>query len=1345
MAIRYIGNPAGTQDGTSVANRAPWSALNTMVQGAGAGGEVRVVNDGTEISVNSAVNLNQGGTTGNRVRIHGVALDGSTKSLPVITGNRTHPWPTTAEGAMAASDGNGIITFSTGASHLEFYDLKFKACNITLLVNNSAQVSDIVLGYAGLLDTASHDDMLAFRSTYTRWLRGTSAAISAAAAYKTAVLGRRPTAGTYENAIVFENVNRGFDVGLSSAAGWKADGTGEPARLTGFRWVGGTITTCTRGALRIRGESSDAIIQDVRLDANYARDRANSFCQGFECNGYSQDNDGINIISRTTNVHFIRVQADKCWNNDINGGYTNGDGFTSERENDNLTYSCCQGYDNHDGCIDSKATDLILFNPVAVYGRRLLRLWGQADVYDMDLTDISVDRGGGSRAMVFSYQSDMVRLNSGTATFSPGWNPGGVTGNFTFFAENHALVCVGTGVTVTGRPSNVSLLYGTSGGQTVSFDPSDTANPTITSNGTFNMTEGGGVTYTPTANKTIRVYFDSPAGADDDIASIAYTHKFVTLPTLFYDDPQDADENNVYVIKLRAYTPQGGTAAQTMNVTVVAATITPPDIVARMTAAGSPPPTPALEAAYEAATATLASTRVYLKLNALQFTTHSDFASRVSWTPNSDNVTALASNQGRPLPTFIGGLGYKAYSGQWCYFNAAKNKWSADNLSIFMWSEGVGTGAIFGQPRIGFASVGNDLRVYPNSAGYVTVPDAFDSEGFIVASLEGNELKTYVDAELAQTNTVAHGTTIPTGSTRYGAMSDVSGVAPNPIKMGGWGSSLTAAEVETLWEVAQDINAAVVDYFAGLPPQPVTSPTLLGVVTEFEPVNVVAGAYNRAGVTLSYKVKIDGVQVATSLPFTIPGGSANKAFVIEEYATDAGGTSPANATQVYTIQVPPPSYFFAPSAQGSGNGSTPANAAVYTQMPTFVAAHPNSFMRLRADLGEYDHAGTLAFTSGDFTLNSYHPTDPTAKAIIRGDRANPYTAGAANGVHGLAIGADNIAIRNIDFRDLQYAIYSTLGLNGLTIEDCAGENVYRFFEGTTSRSHSNVYLRRNSVVGIERQFCRFGGGLHTFAIEDNFVDVDFVEDESFPSPIQLGGGSNGTGLSNGALRGNISKNVHFEIPGGYWNGDNFEIDDNGLVSGSPQEILFEDCEGDYATDANFDFKGVGAEGVGYSVKLLNCRGKNAKRGVKIFGGPHVLEGHVSEQLVNHGGTGNTNHYGVYRDGSVATFNNCSADNSGNVVFQIEQPNCRLYVNGGSYVPGGSQVLVYNAYPRSTHPSDYSEIIFNPPVAGHDQYGNPLDAPIDTRQYGPYYGKVTDSAGNVAIASVPWTPVKHKLA
>jgi len=1322
MAIRYIAR-TGTGDGSALGAAAPWSDINAQIIAAGAGGEVRLVDDGAGSPWPDSVrrDISAGGTSGNRVKIRGVAADGSTRKLIIFQSNRTSPWPTTLAGAQAAVEGTQCIRYRAGAGWIQWLDVKWKNTGIAHVVEEGVTVPGLAFGYIELLDVTLVAMIASFRANYPKWARYSVAACNAAKAIKDWAIAYKAGLSSddldkLENGFGFENVLRGFTVGASSVS---------TAGTTGFRMAGGMTLGTARGGIRLNGVWSDAIVMDHFIDGQMQKDKNGSSCFGFDRNGT-----GSGLIT-------ARIESSRNSNGDTSGDYSNGDGFTAENRCTEITDVCPSGYDNTDGLLDSKAFDHIIINPKGSGFRRGLRNWGFQDVYEADLWDPAANKGY-TPCMVYASQNEMCRIHTGRFEFTSAYNPTGITtGLACFFSDTDAFLAVSNrpgAVTVVGKPSYVNNFLVASSAVGIFFDPTVETVPTFTSAAARSAPEGATYSWNPAMTVPGRFYKNG--GADAALFTLPSTrNKTVSLPTQLLSDPKDADGNSTYLIGLRGYTAQGQTATQNVTVTIAGSTVPAPDIPQRMVNIGSPAPNGTLEAAYDAASAALTASGLHLKLDALEYASHSDLAGRVSWQAGGYAGGVLSPDGTRAFPLFIPGKGYQAASGRWCYANAPEVKFTPKNNFSFVWTQPspTGAGGVFGKPSNAVRANNGNAVIRAMTTTEFTVVDGFNGDGFVGWSRVENEVKSYVDGVLVNTRTLAGAASVPAGTRRFGSATDVSGTAPMPIRACGWGYSLSDDEVATLYEILATLDEAVRTYFAALPPIMVTAAKLIGIFSEEETIARQPAVWNRVPSSVARYWQIDGSTVSTATAYKLPVGSAGKMLRYGEAATDDGGTSEVQWTEAYLVSTPPPARYLAPVAMGTGAGDTPDNAAAFSTVNSIAAAYANHRLLLRADQGEYGAAVTLS--NNDVIFDSYHPTDPNTRAVIHSNRPDPYVAGAANGgvPFTLAGGAGNLVYRRLNWKNIGNGCINAAGtaISGMQIRDMDITNCYRFLELGDPVVHSNFLVENINVVGIERSFIRVAVS-HDFTIRNCVADANYVRDEGFPSLYAF------RSCYNVLVEDCVGKNVIWSPapPAMYWNGDNFETDDDCY------NITFRRCHAEVASDGGFDLKG--------SITLEDCSAKSAKHSIRFWFGPHVCRNFVSETPINHGGSGNKTHFGFYGSSTAGAVvdmydpivNDDGEDGYYAPIFTIENPHCRIKVTGTAGIevkPG--QTLVANSYPIATHPDNYSEIIFDPPVPGFDRYGKAVSGPVESRNYGPFVIRATDSEGRTA--TMLWSPVVFK--
>lgn len=140
MSSTVYVSPTGSGDksGTSAANAAPVSALDKMVQKAGAGGTVDMLADKGAYNISGSIMISHGGTASAPVLIQGVNSNGSAADI-TINGTRAANW------TAGKADGNQVFKLYSGASNLDFEHMHFH--NVGMAVNLGANLKNVTLGH----------------------------------------------------------------------------------------------------------------------------------------------------------------------------------------------------------------------------------------------------------------------------------------------------------------------------------------------------------------------------------------------------------------------------------------------------------------------------------------------------------------------------------------------------------------------------------------------------------------------------------------------------------------------------------------------------------------------------------------------------------------------------------------------------------------------------------------------------------------------------------------------------------------------------------------------------------------------------------------------------------------------------------------------------------------------------------------------------------------------------------------------------------------------------------------------------------------------------------------------
>jgi hypothetical protein len=178
---------------------------------------------------------------------------------------------------------------------------------------------------------------------------------------------------------------------------------------------------------------------------------------------------------------------------------------------------------------------------------------------------------------------------------------------------------------------------------------------------------------------------------------------------------------------------------------------------------------------------------------------------------------------------------------------------------------------------------------------------------------------------------------------------------------------------------------------------------------------------------------------------------------------------------------------------GEGDGSSWENAAAFDAIEDLIEhLQPGGEVLIAADRGEYAIAGVIEIARGGRASQEVHirgvsaATGAPMLALVRGDQAGD----EGPEVFKLLRGASHMKFSHFDFRDIGNGAFRVAGaVSNLTIEDCAFENIYRFFENTAGdgEGHASIdgfVLRRCRGSRVERGFLRIRYNSRNGLIED---------------------------------------------------------------------------------------------------------------------------------------------------------------------------------------------------------------------------------------------------------------------
>ena len=277
---------------------------------------------------------------------------------------------------------------------------------------------------------------------------------------------------------------------------------------------------------------------------------------------------------------------------------------------------------------------------------------------------------------------------------------------------------------------------------------------------------------------------------------------------------------------------------------------------------------------------------------------------------------------------------------------------------------------------------------------------------------------------------------------------------------------------------------------------------------------------------------------------------------------------------------------------GAGDGTSWANAASLNDLADLIAqVSPSGEVLIAADRGEY--ALTDAVEIGDGGVEEHEilirgansETDAPMLAVLRGNRASEEEG---PDVFRLLRGANHLRFSHFDFRDIgNGAFHVAAPISNIGVADCAFENIYRFFENTSTRGEGHASIRGFSIqrcrgVRVERGFLRIRYNSSGGVIEDCSAEGQANQGGRIPVGCALDDRA-----SNITYRRVVMSN--FQQWGGdeYWNGDGFSDEPDN------SNIRYEACEARGSTDGGFDCKSR-------DVVLESCVAEDNKRNFRIW-------------------------------------------------------------------------------------------------------------------------------------------------
>lgn len=277
---------------------------------------------------------------------------------------------------------------------------------------------------------------------------------------------------------------------------------------------------------------------------------------------------------------------------------------------------------------------------------------------------------------------------------------------------------------------------------------------------------------------------------------------------------------------------------------------------------------------------------------------------------------------------------------------------------------------------------------------------------------------------------------------------------------------------------------------------------------------------------------------------------------------------------------------------GGGDGSSWANATNIRDLSGLIArVAPGGEVLVAADRGDYALTDAVEIAHGGGEGNPIRvrgadsATGAPMAATIRGNRSD---GEEGPDIFRLLRGASHLHFSHFVFRDVgNGAFHVSAPISDVSVEDCAFENIYRFFENTAGdgEGHASIRgftLRRCRGSRAERGFLRVRYNSRDGLIEDCAAVGTANEGGRIPAGCAL----------DDRARDIVYRRVRMENfqqwrSGAYWNGDGFS-DEPGNAN-----IRYEACEARGSTDGGFDCKSR-------DVVFENCIAEDNKRNFRIW-------------------------------------------------------------------------------------------------------------------------------------------------
>jgi hypothetical protein len=287
--------------------------------------------------------------------------------------------------------------------------------------------------------------------------------------------------------------------------------------------------------------------------------------------------------------------------------------------------------------------------------------------------------------------------------------------------------------------------------------------------------------------------------------------------------------------------------------------------------------------------------------------------------------------------------------------------------------------------------------------------------------------------------------------------------------------------------------------------------------------------------------------------------------------------------------------YISPTGNGSFSGADWANAAPLTAINNMIAkaAAINGEVWLRADVGDYTQVSALTVSNGGkpgkrVKIRGVDVNGLDMMATIVGNRASPWSPGAASGsdCFRLNAGSDHLHFAFLRGKNQGSGfIRVRQPLTDLTITDCEGINVSRFFENLASSGSASVQgltIQRILGRGYSKNFIRIQYDTNDILIDDVDADGQRQDGDNFAVGIGFYGTAHNAVLNRCVVRNNIDTLHAYQNCDGY----------SGELGN--HHITLNDCKAFNITDGGCDFKGD-------FIVLNRCHFEGNHRNYRLWG------------------------------------------------------------------------------------------------------------------------------------------------